>query len=151
VWYWDRDTILVYNTGMFATDPANILQGIIQNQGMKAATDKVVSEISMAFFGKTASGEPKKMFPGPSWGRCKGWPEGSLADYRPNITGLVYAQHMARPLGGDVPIWYGNSEASSEQQGWIEGSMEFVFLALPVLSQFLSSNGEVLGPTPTGF
>jgi len=155
VWYWDPETILVYSTATeIATDPSNILQKCIQDEGMAFTTNKVVGELSMAFFGKSPDGTPTKTFPKPTWGRVKGWPSGSLAYYESFIpvTGLYYSQHMARPFGPNVPVWFGSSEASGTGgNGWIEGSMEFVYLALPVISQFLASGGTILGPTPEGF
>jgi hypothetical protein len=165
VWYWDPNTVLVYQTATTKkTDPSNVMQEMIQKEGMTATTKKVMKEISEAFFGPQG-----KQFPLPTWGRVKGWAEGSLAYYNSNVpagpgvssstptsytgglAGLPYATHIMRPLGAEAPVFYGSSEASgSGGNGWMEGSLEFVYTHLPTIAQFLTSGGTVLGPDPKG-
>merc|ERR1712086_633162 len=66
--------------GTKKTDPSNVMQEMIQKEGMTATTKKVMKEISEAFFGPQG-----KQFPLPTWGRVKGWAEGSLAYYNSNV------------------------------------------------------------------
>lgn len=136
VFYWDANTILIYQTAPEINDlPATQMYQMAQTEGMTAVIDKVLEELSEAH-GET--------IPAPSWARVKGWPAGSLSYYKSQNgpiggTALGFSSKIQRPLGQDYPVFYGSCSANGNGgNGWIQGSLEFVELHWEALKSVLA-------------
>ena len=141
VFYWDENTILLYQTAPQNPDlPANQMQHMIQSQGMGATMKKVVDELSLAH---------NATLPMPTWARAKGWTDGSLSYYQANcgsvgcsdtaLGPLTFSSRLERPLGSAVPVFYGSSEMNGNGgNGWMQGSLEEIALQLPTIVAKLS-------------
>lgn len=102
-----------------------------QERGMGAMVKKVMEQINEA----TGADIPM-----PSWARIKPWPRGNLApDWKRGVDTEYAATYLERPLGGQVPVFYANSEAAprGEMHGWIQGGWEMVEDNLPDLAKYL--------------
>jgi hypothetical protein len=140
IFYWDPDTILVYQTAPIDNDlPANQMQDAMQTKGMDQMIGVVMEEL-MGAFGVE--------FPYPTWGRVKAWPVGGLSYYRSGCgtrecaAPVNFQQILQRPLGQEVPVFYGNSEmsgggGSTQGTGWVMGSFQQVQLHLDAIVEYL--------------
>lgn len=150
-WLWDPKTIMVYDispktSGTNQRYAGTNLVDLAQEQGMDAMIQKVMKDLRNA---------TKVDIPDPQWGRLKPWPEGNLlpgwlpTNPATNISGPTFATYIQRPLGADVPVYYGNSETSTNgaNHGWAEGAAENVEDMLPsLLKQFGVTDYEKKGP-----
>lgn len=140
IFFWDPETILVYQTAPVDDIlPANVMQEAAQSKGMDAVVGDVMEQLSGAF---------RKNLTMPDWVRVKPWGNGALSYYRTGCgklkceSGAAFQSILQRPLGQELPIFYGNSEMSgggggTQGTGWIMGSFLQVQLHLQAMVDFL--------------
>ena len=136
LWLWDPKTVMIYNVapGEIADTnkyPASNMMNYAQENGMGATVKKVMEQINEA----TGADIPM-----PTWARIKPWPRGNLApNWKSGNDTELAATYLERPLGGQVPVFYANSEAAprGEMHGWIQGGWEMVEDDLPELAKYL--------------
>lgn len=136
IFYWDASTILIYQTAPTNDDlPANVMQEEMQTTGMDSMMGGVMDQLQDAF---------RQELPYPSWARVKSWANGALSYYRSgcgaaNCSSLpAFQSILQRPLGQDIPVFYGNSEMSgggggTQGTGWVMGSFHQVQLHLDAI------------------
>ena len=89
----------------------------------------------------------------PDYAKIKPWPAGSLVSWTAsNNQTTTFALSLARPLGEDVPVFYGNSEITADGglHGWTEGALEMVELHLQSIATYLGFQGEVVPADRSG-
>ncbi len=136
LWMWGPDTVMVYNvagdpTKQEFTAAKNMIQ-LGTEEGMDALVKTVMEQINLV----ANLSEPIVM---PTWARIKPWPAGSITGWKNPAEGENIATYLERPLGTDVPVFYGNSEAAPDtsEHGWIQGGWNMVEDALPALAKRL--------------
>lgn len=148
VWLWDPKTVMIYNTAPGnITDtnkyPTSNMYQYARKYGQGAMIRKVMDQIN------EATGLNISM---PDWARTKYWPRGNICLNRRQVLFENAATYLERPLGGKVPVFYANSEASprGEMHGWIQGGWEMVEDNLPDLALYLglSKNLTKYDPEP---
>ena len=149
LWLWDPKTVMIYDTAPGnITDtnkyPASNMYQYAKKYGQGAMIRKVMDQIN------EATGLNISM---PDWARTKYWPPGSLCiNWRRGVSFENAATYLERPLGGQVPVFYANSEAApkGEMHGWIQGGWEMVEDNLPDLALYLglSKNLTKYDPEP---
>lgn len=108
---------------------------------MNTAIQTVVDELNVAHGVTEDSADG---IPMPSWARVKGWPGGTLSYYKEdcgelNVDPFAFSSRFERPLGEDVPLFYGSSEMNAHGgSGWVEGSLEEVVLNFQPIKAMLS-------------
>ncbi|KAL3908689.1 MAG: hypothetical protein SGILL_008387, partial [Bacillariaceae sp.] len=145
VWLWDEKTIMFYSNaraGVENNSAINMVE-VARESGM----DNLVNEM-MKQLRETTGVE----LPDPDWARLKPWPAGTTALFNVNnlmedfnTTSELLGGHISRPLGYNVPVYYGNSEASpkNENHGWAEGAFDMVEANLQSLAEYLGLDGEI--------
>jgi len=135
VWLWDPHTIMIYEIAPHNIKyPANNLAELARQQGMDAMVEHCFKQIREAV---------KKDIPDPDWARMKTWQHGSIIpgwkSGKSQIDIDAFVDKVSRPMGPDVPLFYGNSEMSrdGDNHGWAEGALEMVEEALPELTKML--------------
>lgn len=139
IFFWDENTILVYQTAPMDNDlPANVMQQMIQNEGMDQMIGGTMAQLQSAF---------RTEFRKPTWARVKAWGNGALSYYRPGCGTLkadpiAFQSRVQRPLGQEMPVFYGSSEISaggggSQGTGWVMGSFMEVQLHLKAILDFI--------------
>lgn len=135
-WLWDPKTVMIYdiapgNLSDTNKYPANNMMNYVQENGMGAMIQKVMDQINEA---------TDADIPMPTWARIKPWPRGNLnPNWQRGVAFENAATYLERPLGGDVPVFYANSEAAprGDQHGWIQGGWEMVEDSLPEIAKYL--------------
>jgi hypothetical protein len=136
LWMWGPKTVMVYNvagdpTKQEFTAAKNMIQ-LGTEEGMDALVKTVMEQINLV----ANLSEPIVT---PTWARIKPWPAGSITGWRNAAEGANIATYLERPLGTDVPVFYGNSEAAPDtlEHGWIQGGWNMVEDSLPALAKRL--------------
>lgn len=150
VWLWDAQTILIYDVGRKNTNdtlyPADTMQQM-------AALDMDVLVITIMQQIRDAINLP---IDDPDWARLKPWPQGTFTSWQvKNMTDIFdttpaqFGAHISRPLGYNVSVYYGNSEASpnNDNHGWVEGALEMVENNLQSLATYLGLEGKIVSPS----
>lgn len=150
VWLWDAQTIMVYETAPYEPNdvtpnfvpmyPSNRIAKMARKEGMDAMVKECIEEI------RIATGLSKYQLKDPDWARLKMWPWGNLMDgwnAKASDDGLDnFVDKLSRPLGDNVPVYYGNSEVSrnGNNHAWVEGALEQAERALVGLTAELGLN-----------
>lgn len=150
LWLWDPKTVMIYNVAPGnITDtnqyPASNMMNYAQENGMGPMVTKVMEQINEA----TGADIPM-----PTWARFKPWPRGNLApNWRSGKENETAATYLERPLGGQVPVFYANSEAAprGEMHGWIQGGWEMVEDNLPDLAKYLGLTKNLTKYAPDAY
>jgi len=148
LWMWGPDTVMVYNV---AGDPTE--QGPTAASNMiKLGTEEGMDELVRTTMAQINSISPEPI-PMPTWARIKPWPAGSITSWKNITQGSNIATYLQRPLGPDVPVFYGNSEAAplSEEHGWIQGGWNMVEDNLPALAKALGLNEDLSRYDPESY
>lgn len=90
----------------------------------------------------------------PTWARIKPWPRGNLnPNWQRGVEFENAATYLERPLGGDVPVFYANSEAAprGEMHGWVQGGWEMVEDNLPELAKYLGLSKDIKRYEPADY
>ena len=132
VWLWDAQTIMIYETAPYEAEfdlpnyvpkyPSNRIAKMARTEGMDAMVKQCFDEIR--------KGTNLPHLKDPDWARLKVWPWGSLMDgWKATANDSEtdnFVDHISRPLGDGVPLYYGNSEAARDgnNHGWVEGALE---------------------------
>jgi len=150
VWLWDAQTIMVYETAPYEPNdvtpnfvpmyPSNRIAKKARKEGMDAMVKECIEEI------RNATGLSKDQLKDPDWARLKMWPWGNLMDgwnakaTKDELDNFV--DKLSRPLGDNVPVYYGNSEVSrnGNNHAWVEGALEQAERALVGLTVELGLN-----------
>lgn len=136
VWLWDPKTVMIYDIAPGnLTDtnkyPADNMVRYARSAGMGAMVQKVMGQLNEA----TGADIPM-----PTWARIKPWPPGNVnPNWQRGVDFENAATYLERPLGGEVPVFYANSESAprGEMHGWIQGGWEMVEDSLPELAKYL--------------
>jgi len=136
LWLWDPKTVMIYNVAPANINdttkyPASNMANYAQENGMGATVTKIMEQINAA----TGANIPM-----PTWARFKPWPAGNLdPNWKSAKDTELAATYLERPLGGQVPVFYANSEAAprGEMHGWVQGGWEMVEDNLPDLAKYL--------------
>ena len=142
LWLWDPKTVMIYDVAPGnITDtnnyPAKTMMNYAEDLGMDTLIQKVMDQINEA----TGADIPM-----PTWARIKPWPRGNVnPNWQRGVSFENAATYLERPLGGEVPVFYANSEAAprGEMHGWIQGGWEMVEDSLPKLAQYLGLTNEI--------
>jgi len=148
LWMWGPDTVMVYNV---AGDPTQ--QGPTAATNMiKLGTEEGMDELVRTTMAQINSIAPEPI-PMPTWARIKPWPAGSITGWKNTTQGLNIATYLQRPLGPDVPVFYGNSEAAPDSalHGWIQGGWEMVEDSLPALAKALGLKEDLSKYEPVSY
>jgi len=144
VWLWDSKTIMVYDVGNSSaafdnTSPSYNINSRGYNEGMDSLVNGIMEQIRSS--GITIDD--------PDWARLKSWPQGTFTAWTGGATDENFASHISRPLGDDIPVYYGNSEAAIDGaiHAWAEGALDMVENSLPSLAKYIGLNGEVETPS----
>ena len=150
LWMWGPDTVMVYNvagdpTKQEFTAAKNMIQ-LGTEEGMDALVKTVMEQINLV----ANLSEPIVT---PTWARIKPWPAGSITGWRNAAEGANIATYLERPLGTDVPVFYGNSEAAPDtsEHGWIQGGWNMVEDSLPALAKRLGLKEDLLRYNPPAY
>lgn len=106
----------------------------VANRGLKSLTDTLVRSLRSLFSPLT--------IPAPDWIQSHYWPEG-IHLWRKKSDSTVLTQRIQRILGHDVPF-YITGEAFCKHQGWIEGGLENVDIALSNISVSVHGGGATM-------
>jgi len=141
-WLWDDSTIMVYDVGAPNTPnftyPATTMIEKYSGEGMGALVEEIMHQFRNVT-GLTGIADP-------DWGRYKPWPRGSLMFWQDSLKNTTnYAGAVSSPLGADIPVWYGNSEASGNANlhGWAEGALDMAYFNLQSMATYLGLEGDV--------
>jgi len=133
-WLWDHNQILLYTAGSVDT-PSDYSINTAQQYGIERVVKTAIAELREAVKGIISKKTNKPIeIPDPSFFRGKSWPDGSLlVDWPVGKDSDSFSEHIRRPFGKDVNIWYGNSELdkSGGNHGWAEGALSMVETSLP--------------------
>jgi len=139
VWLWNDNTILIYGNAAALpagrNQPSQRLAKLFNEEGIGAVVERIVVELRLI------SGQE---IPVPDWAQLKVWPDGSLLPDWINLDTKQqsdYSKLLSRPLGPNVPVFYGNSEMSTtgDLHTWAEGAFEAADTVWDDLSSVLSS------------
>lgn len=145
VWLWDSTTIMFYvlTADLYGDVPAVNMRNIARDEGMDALVAQLMDEV------REATGVDIE---DPDWARLKIWPAGSTAGFNSTAIEQLYnasesqlGGHISRPMGYDIPVYYGNSEAAptGSNHGWVEGALEMVENNLQSIATYLGLEGEI--------
>jgi hypothetical protein len=151
VWNWNNNTILIYGVG--AQNTANLTYPVqsMVDVASKSGMDVLVSTIMEQIRNAT-----KVAVEDPDWARFKAWPLGTFTAWNAQAQNDTYgtnpekfSAHISRPLGYNVPVYYGNSEVASDgnNHGWAEGALEMVEDNLQSLATYLGLVGRIESPS----
>lgn len=108
----------------------------VADRGLKSLTDTLLRSLRSLF--------SPLMIPAPDWVQSHYWPQG-IHLWRKKSDSTVLTQRIQRILGHDVPF-YVIGEAFCKHQGWIEGALESVDVALSDLGVGVGG-GATMPPT----
>jgi hypothetical protein len=142
LWLWGPKTVMIYGVAPGnLTDtnkyPANNMINYARSAGMDAMVKKVMDQIIEA----TGADIPM-----PTWARIKPWPRGNVnPNWQRGVEFENAATYLERPLGGEVPVFYANSESAprGEMHGWVQGGWEMVEDSLPELAKYLGLTKDI--------
>lgn len=133
VFYWDDNTLLFYTAGFYGEGEFTTPDG----QTTDCLPDLTHCKLSSTVISEHASTDMGELIrkivdvlsqihgvdvPMPTYTRYKYWPH-LWSIYRSGSDKDAFAERTRRPLGADVPVWYGSSMISNVQ-GWAEGAIE---------------------------
>jgi len=142
LWFWDSKTVMIYDLAPGnLTDtnkyPASNMITYANDKGMGAMVQEVMDQINEA----TGADIPM-----PTWARFKPWPRGNLNPFwQRGVSFENAATYLERPLGGQVPVFYANSESApqGDKHGWVQGGWEMVEDSLPDLAKYLGLTKDI--------
>ena len=125
VWLWDANTILLYNLA----PPENLTETVkfSSNRIVKMSREEGMDAMVKKCFAEIRNATKLPHLKDPDWARLKVWPWGTLMpDWKSGVNTSAtdnFVDHISRPLGDGVPLYYGNSELSkngNNHGGWRE-------------------------------